>query len=265
MGQDSFSQFKENQRQIWSHFAPIELLTAPCAPRLLRHANVREGQRVLDVGTGTGVVALSAARLGAHVTGVDLTPALLEHARINAQIAEQPSIVWQEGEAEALPFADASFDVVLSQFGHMFAPRAELAIKEMLRVLRPGGTLAFSTWPPEHFVGRLFVLCSAYAPPPPPGSSPPAAWGDVTVVRERLGDAVDALRFERDVMRFNVLSVQHYLRVAEQTLGPARALALRGESEALARFRVELGALASEYFEDNFIRQDYLLTRATKR
>lgn len=262
---DPFTQFKANQRQIWSHFSPIEVFTAPCAPKLLRFADVREGQSLLDVGTGTGVVALTAARMGAKVTGVDLTPALLERARANAEVAEQPNIVWQEGDAEALPFADASFDVVVSQFGHMFAPRAERATKELLRVLRPGGTVAFSTWPPEHFVGRFFVLCAGYLPPPPEGFSPPAAWGEVKVVRERLGDAVDGLRFERSTMHFNVLSVQHYGQLAEETIGPARALVQRGDAEALGRFRSELGALVAEYFEDNQVRQDYLLSRAVKR
>lgn len=265
MQHDALKGFKESQRQLWSQFSPIEVLTAPCAPKLLRLAGVTAGQRVLDVGTGTGVVALTAARMGARVTGVDLTPALIERARLNASIAEQPDIAWHEGDAEALPFEDESFDVVVSQFGHMFAPRADLAAREMLRVLRPGGALCFSTWPPEHFVGRFFALTARYSPPPPPGFSPPGAWGDVAVVRERLGDAVHAPRFERGVMRFNVLSTMHYCRAAEETLGPARALAQRGDAEALQRFRADLKALAEEYFEDNFIRQDYLLTRAVKR
>ncbi len=265
MERDAFGPFKDSQRQIWSQFSPVELLTAPCAPKLLRFAGVTAGQRLLDVGTGTGVVALTAARVGAAVTGVDLTPALIERARLNGSIAERPDIAWREGDVEALPFEDASFDVVVSQFGHMFAPRAELATREMLRVLKPGGTLCFSTWPPEHFVGRFIARPSRYAPPPPPGSSSPASWGDVAVVRQRLGEAVNEPRFERGVMRFNALSALHYCRAAEETIGPARALAQRGDTETLQRFRAELKALAEEYFEDNFIRQDYLLTRAVKR
>jgi SAM-dependent methyltransferase len=262
--EDPFAQFKERQRQIWSHFTPIEVFTAPPAAHLVRFAEVKAGQKVLDVGTGTGVVAISAARVGAEVTGLDLTPALLARARENAVIAEQ-NVTWHEGDAEALPFADGSFDTVLSQFGHMFAPRAEQAMAELLRVLRPGGTLAFATWPPEHFIGRFFTLTARYAPPPPPGLSPPPAWGDVNVVRQRLGEAVTDLRFDRAVMRFNVLSLGHYVRVIEETVGPARALAETGDPETLGRYRGELRALAAQYFEDNSLRQDYLLTRAIKR
>lgn len=264
MSQDPFAQFKERQREIWSYFGPIEAFTAPPAAHLVRFAGVKSGQSVLDVGCGTGVVGLSAAQIGAQVTGLDLTPALLERARENSRIAELPSITWIEGDAEALPFADASFDVVLSQFGHMFAPRPEVATAELLRVLKPGGTVAFATWPPEHFIGRFFSLTSRYAPPPPPGVSPPPQWGDVNIVKQRLGEAVTDLRFDRGVLRFNVLSLQHYGRVMEETVGPARALAQTADAETLNRYRTELRALAAQYFHDNAMHQDYLITRATK-
>ena len=98
------------------------------------------------------------------------------------------TIDFHEGDVEKLPFADAEFDVVLSQYGHMFAPRPDVAIAEMLRVLKPGGTIAFSTWPPELMVGRMFSLVGSYMPPPPPGVSAPPLWGDANVVRERLGE-----------------------------------------------------------------------------
>ena len=117
------------------------------------------GDRVLDVGCGTGVVAITAARLGAKVRAVDLTPELLERARENAGIAKV-DIEWTEADVEKLPFRDAEFDVVVSQFAHMFAPRPEIAAGEMLRVLRPGGTLGFATWPPELMVGRTMVVSS---------------------------------------------------------------------------------------------------------
>ena len=152
-----FAQFKEVQKQGWAHFAPVEALTTPQAARLVRHAGVRAGQRVLDVGCGTGVVAITAARRGAQVTGLDLTPPLLEQARENSRIAGV-TVEWLEDDAESLPFEDATFDIVLSQFGHMFAPRPEVALDEMLRVLKPGGMIAFSTWPPELYVGRTFAL-----------------------------------------------------------------------------------------------------------
>src|SRR5881628_248600 len=153
---DPLARFKEAQREGWAHFAPFEALTTPPAAELVRRASPRAGQRVLDVACGTGVVAVTAARAGARVSGLDLTPQLLEQARENARLANV-EIEFREGDAEQLPFGDSAFDVVLSQFGHMFAPRPEVAIGEMLRVLKPGGTIAFSTWPPELFMGRMFA------------------------------------------------------------------------------------------------------------
>src|SRR5580698_1524572 len=133
---DPFEAFKSAQKQVWMHFAPYEAHTTPSAARLVKRAGVRSGQRVLDVCCGTGVVSVTAAVRGARVTGLDLTPELLERARENARTANV-EIDWHEGDVEKLPFADAAFDVVLSQYGHIFAPRPELAIAEMLRVLKP--------------------------------------------------------------------------------------------------------------------------------
>ena len=173
MSEDPFAQLKAVQREAWAVFAPLEAVTTMPAAELVRHARVLPQQSVLDVGCGTGVVALTAARLGARVHGLDLAPALIEHAKKNAALAGV-EIDFREGDAEALPYGNASFDVVLSQFGHMFAPRPEVAIAEMLRVLKPGGTIAFSTWPPEHFVGQMFALVGKYQPPPPRRSAPAA-------------------------------------------------------------------------------------------
>jgi ubiquinone/menaquinone biosynthesis C-methylase UbiE len=229
-------------------------------------AGITRGSKVLDVGCGTGVVALTAARLGADVTGIDLTPELVGHARENAALMGL-AVAFSEGDAEALPFADATFDVVVSQFAHMFAPRPEIAIKEMLRVLKPGGTIAFSTWPPEHFVGRMFMLLGKYGPPAPPGVAPPPQWGDTTIVRERLGDAVKDLHFARGEMMVQILSPQHHRLLMEKNIGPLTKLVqvLEGEDPSkLAALRQELEALATLYFEDNHLRQDFLLTRATK-
>src|SRR5437763_2547611 len=195
MSEDAIAKFKEAQRQGWKHFAPLEALTTPAAARLVKFANVRAKQNVLDVGCGTGVVAITAARIGARVQGIDLTPELLERARENARIANV-EIDFREGDAEALPFDDAAFDVVLSQFGHMFAPRPDIAIAEMLRVLKPSGTIAFATWPPELLIGSSFKLVSSYMPPPPPGASPPPQWGEVATGRERLGSAATNIWFE---------------------------------------------------------------------
>src|SRR5207302_6730849 len=124
---------------------------------------------------------------------------LLETARENAQLGGVESD-FHEGDAEQLPFSDSEFDAVLSQFGHMFAPRPQVAIAEMLRVLKSGGTIAFSTWPPDQFIGRAFALTASYMPPPPPDAMPPTLWGDEKIVRERLGDAVRDISFERGTM-----------------------------------------------------------------
>ena len=118
---DPFDSFKTAQKLGWAHFAPLAELTTPPAAQLVKHAHLRAGLRVLDVACGTGVVAVTAARQGARVTGLDLTPALLERARDNSRIAGV-EVDWREGDVEKLPFEDSSFDVVLSQFGHIFAP-----------------------------------------------------------------------------------------------------------------------------------------------
>jgi SAM-dependent methyltransferase len=222
---------------------------------------------LLDVACGTGIAAITAARIGAKVSGLDLTPELLERARENSQIADV-EIDWREGDAEALPFADSEFDLVLSQFGHMFTPRPEVVLAQMLRVLKPGGTIAFVTWPPESLVGSSFTLVASYVPPPPPGVSPPPKWGDPNIVRERLGNAVSEIVFARNQTLFPALSLQHYRAFVERTIGPMLKLIemLSGKDPTrLAQFRREYDALIAPYFEDNIVRQDYLMTRATKR
>jgi SAM-dependent methyltransferase len=266
MGEGAIARFKEGQRQGWKHFGPLETLTTPAAARLVKFASVRAGQHVLDVACGTGVVAITAARIGAQVRGIDLTPELLERARQNARTAGL-TIDFQEGDAESLPFGDGEFDVVLSQFGHMFAPRPHLAIAEMLRVLKGNGTIAFATWPPELLIGRSFKLVSSYMPAAPPEVSPPPQWGDVGIVRERLGTAVKDISFDRACMLFPALSVANYRDHLEHTAGPMLKLveSLSGsDPDRLAQFRREYEGLVTPYFEDNIVRQDYLLTRATK-
>jgi len=258
--------FKAAQRASWAHFAPLQAHTTEPAARLVKYAGIERGHRVLDVACGTGVVSVTAARLGAQVTGLDLTPELLLAARENARIAAV-DVDWHEGDAEALPFDANSFDVVVSQYGHIFAPRPDVTIAEMLRVLKPGGVIAFSTWPPELYVGRVFALTGRYMPPPPPGVSPPAQWGDPALIRERLGDRVRDLRFDRATMLIPVLSVAHHREAFEKTAGPVIRLVemLSGTDPVkLNAFRAEIESLTAEYYADNVLRQDYLMTRAIK-
>jgi SAM-dependent methyltransferase len=263
---DIFETFKAAQKASWAHFAPLQAFTTLTAAPLVTHARIAPGLRVLDVACGTGVVAITAARRGARATGLDLTPELLAVARDNARIAGV-DVAWHEGDVENLLFDADAFDVVVSQFGHMFAPRPDVAIGQMLRVLKPGGTIAFSTWPPELYVGRLFALVGRYMPPLPPGIAAPPAWGDPNVIRERLGAGVRDITFDRGRMPVPALSVPHNREMFERTAGPVMKLveALGANDPAkLTAFRRECDALTTEYFDDNILRQDYLMTRATK-
>lgn len=263
---ESLLEFKRAQKDGWAHFAPLEAVTTPGAARLVRHAGVERAMRVLDVGCGTGVVAITAARLGARVTGIDLTPELLQRARENSRIAGL-AIEWLEGDVEELPFEDAQFDVVVSQFAHMFAPRPKVATFEMLRVLKPGGTIAFSTWPPELLIGMSMALSVRYMPPPPQAVESPILWGDPKVIRERLGNAVKDVVFDRACLLVPALSPQHYRANIERSAGPVikmiQSLAVTDPAR-LQAFRREFDALVEQYFRDNLVQQDYLLTRATK-
>ncbi len=263
---DKFEQFKAGAKQVWSSFQPFESITGTAAPFLVRFAEVVAGQKVLDVGSGTGVVALTAARTGATVTGSDLSPELLEHARRNAEMAGL-NIPFQEADVENLPFDDAEFDVVLSQFGHMFGPQADRTLSEMLRVLKPGGTVAFSTWPPEVFTGRMFKLLAKYSPPAPEGLDPPVLWGNPDIVTERFGDQVAQLTFNRATMFFPTLSPSHMRLFMEANVGPVGKLleSLAGQKDILQTFRSEFESLISTYFENNTVRQDFLMSRAIKR
>jgi SAM-dependent methyltransferase len=265
---DPFAKFKAAQREAWASFLPVEIMTTPPAAKLVKFAQVGAGQRVLDVACGTGVAAVTAARRGAKVCGLDLTPVLLERARKNASIAGV-DIDFIEGDVEALPYPDGSFDVVLSQFGHIFAPRPAVAMGEMLRVLKSGGRIAFSTWPPEHFTGRMFAFIARHLPPPPPDTEPPAPpplWGDPNIVRERLGASVIDLKFARDTLVAPALSLQHFRAAQEAAIGQLKKLiaSLEHDADKLAQVRAEFDSLAADIFEENTIRMPFLMTRATK-
>ena len=264
MSNDPIMDFKRKQRESWTAFTPTATFTTPVAAHLVRFASIRAGESVLDVGTGTGVVAVTAARTGARVSALDLTPELLVEARENARIAGHPEITWQEGDAETLPYPDASFDIVVSQFGHMFAPRPEVAVAEMRRVLKPTGRVAFATWPPEHLVGRMFALMARNSPPPPPGVAPPPLWGNPAVINQRLAGAFGEPFFERGTMVYPALSLAHFRRFIEASIGPMRKLVegLADAPDRLSRVRADFEALVTPYYVDNQVQQSYLLTRA---
>jgi len=174
------------RRQLWD-----------VGPRIVAATRVSAGDDVLDVACGTGNAAIRAAEAGARVTGVDLTPELFEAGRQAAADAGV-ELDWVEGDAEELPRADASFDVVLSTFGCMFAPRHAVAAAEMARVLRPGGRLGVTAWTPGGEMGRFFKTVGAFMPPPPPIAQPPLLWGDEAHVRELFAGTGVELEFQRE-------------------------------------------------------------------
>jgi SAM-dependent methyltransferase len=203
--------------------------------------DVPAGCQLLDVACGSGQVALWAARDGVNVTGVDIAPNLVQRAQARAE-AEGLNARFVEGDAEALPFEDASFDVVISLVGAMFAPRPELAARELLRVCSPGGTIAMGNWTREGFVGQMFQTFAKFIAPS--GMPAPALWGDETVVRERLGHGVSDLKMTRRQYNFTYpfpptevveLFRQYYgpTNRAFASLDDAAAKKLRGELEAL--------------------------------
>jgi ubiquinone/menaquinone biosynthesis C-methylase UbiE len=172
---------------------------AELGPVLVEAAGVQRGDRVLDVAAGTGNTAVPAALTGAEVVASDLTPELFTAGREFAA-RRGVELTWEEGDAEALPYADASFDVVLSSVGVMFAPHHQRAADELVRVCRPGGRIGLISWTPEGFVGELFRTMKPYAPPPPPGAQPPPLWGDEEHVRTLLGDRVTDVVARRQVV-----------------------------------------------------------------
>ena len=237
------------------------------AAHLIRFAGVRAGDRVLDVGTGSGIVAIVAAQRGARATGVDPTPALLAKARANAQIAGHDDVAWHEGVAEALPFPDALFDVVLSQYAHVFSPQPAAAAREMLRVLRPGGVIAFAAWTPQGLGARLMELGQRYSPRTPDTPRPsPFEWGDPQAVHRYLGRDTSGLEFEHRALLLPALSPGHARLLFEATFPPTVLLvrALADDPARLAKWREEYDRLVSEFHADGVVRFEYLLTRATK-
>lgn len=237
------------------------------AAGMVRFAAVRPSERVLDVGTGSGIAAIVAAQHGAHVVGVDPTLALLKKAGDNAAIAGV-RVDWETGVAEALPFPDASFDVVLSQFAHMFSGAPELAISEMLRVLKPGGRVAFAAWTPDGIAPRLMGLTAGYLPPAPDPTLPsPFTWGNPSSVQQHLGTRVVDVLFEHRALMFPALSPAHLRRIMEETFAPVVLLvhALGNHPNQLADWRHQHDVITANFFGDGRVRFEYLLTRATKQ
>jgi SAM-dependent methyltransferase len=202
---DADRELKARHRALWAsgdYSAVAAELIPTLGPELVAACGIRSGQRVLDVGAGTGNAAIEAAAIGATVTASDLTPELFEVGRRIAA-ERRVELDWVEGDAEALPFPDDSFDVVMSCVGAMFAPCHQAVADELVRVCRPGGVIGMINWTPEGFIGQLFKTMAPYAPPPPAGATPPPRWGDEQHVRDLLGDRVTGLTLRRQTIEMN--------------------------------------------------------------
>jgi SAM-dependent methyltransferase len=218
-----FAAITQIQQQTWSEgdFAMVANLVTTQAELLAEALDIVPGERVLDVACGSGNLALAAARRAwGNTVGVDFVPALLERGRERAA-AERLEIEFVEGDAQNLPFEDASFDVVASIFGAMFAPDQERTASELLRVMRPGGRIGMGNWTPDGGVGRMFIAMAKHVPPPP-GINPPLLWGTEERVRELFGDGISDLRIERVHSRQAFRSADHYMDFFRTYFGPIR-------------------------------------------
>ncbi|MEU8110210.1 class I SAM-dependent methyltransferase [Nonomuraea muscovyensis] len=233
----AFEELKKRQSVVWGA-GPYERLPEhyqPLLDHLARAAEVRPGERVLDVGTGTGALAVRLARAGAEVTGVDLAPALVDTARRLAG-EEGLAVGYEVGDAEALPFGDASFDVVTSSVGSIFAPDHEAVARELARVCRPGGRVVLGHWSSERGVVDMFRVMAPFMPAPPPGAGSPFRWGDRAYVAERLGEAF-VLRFEEGDAPQVSESGEEVWELFSTVYGPTRVLAEGLEPERRAELR----------------------------
>ncbi|HEX7290812.1 MAG TPA: class I SAM-dependent methyltransferase [Conexibacter sp.] len=267
------SELKARHRRMWAsgdYPAMVETFLLPLGPRLVEACGIEAGMSVLDVAAGTGNASLPAVERGAHVTASDLTPELLEAGRARAE-AQGLRLDWATADAERLPFDDASFDVVMSSIGAMFAPHHQDVADELVRVCRPGGTIGMLNWTPEGMIGALFRTMGPFAPPPPPGAQPPPLWGGEQHVRELFGDRVEWRTLEREMLEITAFARPHeYGEHFKAYYGPtivARANAARDGREgeldaALDAFSDEwnLGAADAARFE-----QEYLIAVATRR
>jgi ubiquinone/menaquinone biosynthesis C-methylase UbiE len=239
-----FGAIKARQQATWSdgNYSVIGSTLSLISELLVDSVDPEAGWRVLDVATGNGNAALAAARYGCEVTGVDYVPALLEDGKRRAQ-AEGLPVTFTEGDAEALPFPDSSFDAVLSTLGVMFAPDQEKTAAELLRVCRRGGRIGLANWTPDSFVGQMFKVIGRHVPPPA-GVRSPALWGTKERVGELLGDGVSSVQATRRQFVFRYTSPQQWLESFRTYYGPmVRAFAAL-ESEQQKRLAEDLLELA---------------------
>ena len=238
---------KQRQQQAWASgdFAVVAARIVLVAEHLCDTADLRAGWRVLDVATGSGNAAIAAARLGCEAVGVDYVPALLERGRERAA-AERLDVELLEGDAESLPFEDASFDAVTSVFGSMFAPDHRQAASELLRVTRPGGTIALASWTPDGFIGELFRTVAAHVPPPA-GVSSPMLWGTEAHLRDLFGEGICSLEVEERTFTFRFRSPEEFVAFFRRWYGPTLKAFAALEGAAQDALQQDLVALAARF------------------
>jgi ubiquinone/menaquinone biosynthesis C-methylase UbiE len=235
-----FQQLKQRLRGMWmaGDFGQIARLNEQEGVEFANRLDLKPGMKVLDVACGTGNQSLPAARAGADVTGLDIAPNLLEQARKRAQ-AEGLKIEFIEGDAEQLPQSSASFDVVMSMFGAMFAPRPDKVASELLRVCRPGGFVAMGNWTPEGFVGTMFTITAKHSPPPP-GVPPPVLWGDPKTVAERFSAAARVDSRKRELLFEFPFSPADAVEYFKEYFGPTKMTFARLDASAQEALTREL-------------------------
>lgn len=263
------AQLKSNLKAIWTagDFGQIANYAVHAGVEFIQRTEIKPGSRVLDVACGTGNVSLPAARAGGVVTGVDIAPNLLEQARKRAA-AEGLNVRFDEGDAEELPYGDGQFDLVVTMFGAMFAPRPERASAELIRVCKPGGLIAMGNWTPQGFVGKTFQLTSKMAPPPP-GIPAPVLWGDEDTVRNRFSKGVSKLTMARQTVTFEYpFSPKEVVNFFRQYFGPTQATFARLDEAGQNSLASQLEQLWIEHNEatngGTKVKAEYLDVRAIR-
>jgi ubiquinone/menaquinone biosynthesis C-methylase UbiE len=263
-----FTMLKQMQSVAWSAgaFEDVAESIHDMHVALVEALDPQPGDRWLDVGSGAGNLAELAAGAGARVTGIDLSPRLVEVAKARAEAAGY-DIAYRVGDAENLDVEDASFDKVTSSVGMIFAPDHDAAARELARVTRPGGRLAFSAWTPEGTVGEMFRVFGSFQPPLPPGAGAPVSWGQERYVHEKLGEAFD-LEIERRISHFEDESPEHAWDFFAPRFGPVKMMLdnldpeRRAEFERTARTHFESGRQPDGTYVDD---REYLLVTGTRR
>ncbi len=263
----AFTELKNRQSVMWGN-GPYERITNTIRDiheLVVERVDPKPGMALLDAATGTGAVAILAAQRGADVTGMDLAPVLIDTARERAA-EEGVTVRFEVGDAEAMTYDDASFDVVTSTCGVMFAPDHEAVAGELARVTRPGGRIALACWTPEGGLGQLFAMMKPYLPPPPEGAGSPFAWGNEDHVRELLGDAFE-LEFEKHDSPLALSSGEEYWQLFSTSYGPTKSAIEALEPERREEFHETWIVFGEQHRDDDEIvhHREYLLTLGTRR